>query len=292
MRAWLQRHLILVFVLITYAWTWGVGVPAALAAHGVLTVRTSLGALTLAGFAPTVVALVLLAAAGGRPAIRDIRLRLLHAGAAPAWYAVVLFAPIVTVGVALLVLPVVGGQLPQLKPWYTPLLAILFLVPLTGFFEEIGWRGLMLDRLEQRTSPLRASVLVALAWGPWHIPTYLRLMPEGNRTPQLIVWFLIGVFPLSILFAWIYNRTARRLLPVIVLHASVDASIAYFFARLPTGELRPLIAWTAALWMLAAVVFWKEGARLGLLPLTGQHRGSGEPRGFHAAGEAVTGSQD
>jgi membrane protease YdiL (CAAX protease family) len=270
MRIWLQRHLVLVFVLMTYAWTWGVGVPAALGAHGIVHVRTSLGALTLAGFAPTVVALMLLAGAYGLPAIRDVCFRLLHAGAPPVWYAAVAFAPMVAVGVTLLVLPIVGASVPSLKPWYTPLLAALILVPLTGLFEEIGWRGLMLDRLEQRMSPLRASLLVAAAWGPWHIPMYLRLMPEGNRTPQLIVWFLIAVFPLSILFAWVYNRTARRLLPVIVLHASVDASVAYFFARLPTGELRPFIAWAAVLWLIAVVVLWKEGPCLGRLPPTEQ----------------------
>lgn len=266
MRTLLQRHVILIYVFLTYAWTWGVGVPAALAAHGLWRGHISLGALTLAGFAPTLVALAVLAGDGGRPALRDVGGRLIHAGAGPAWYAAVTFAPIGAVGGALLILPVLGVPVPPLKPWYTPLLTILFLIPLTGLLEEIGWRGLMFDRLEQRMSPLSASAIVALAWGPWHIPTYLRLMPEGSRTPLLIAWFLIGIFPLSMLFAWIYNATGRRLLPVIVLHASVDSSVGYFFARLPTGELRPFVAWTAALWAIAAVVLWKEGPRLGLLP--------------------------
>ncbi|MDQ6736583.1 MAG: CPBP family intramembrane metalloprotease [Gemmatimonadota bacterium] len=263
MRPWLRRHLVILFVIATYAWTWGVGVPAALAAHGLVHLRISLGALTLAGFAPTVVALVLIAAAGGRTAIREVWLRLTRVSIAPAWYAAVVLAPILVVGSTLLVLPLLGAPVPELKAWYTPLLGVLFLIPLTGLFEEIGWRGLMLDELEQRMTPLRASMLVAAAWGPWHIPTYLRLMPEGNRTPLLIAVFLLAVFPLSMLFTWVYNRTERRLLPVIVLHASVDASVAYFFARLPTGELRPFIAWSAALWIIAALVLWKEGPALG-----------------------------
>lgn len=259
----MRHHLVLAFVVLTYAWTWGVGVPAALAVHGVGTAHISAGALTLAGFAPTIVALCLFAVAGGRTALRDVGSRLFRVGRTPWWYAGAFVVPIASVGAALVVLPNVTAYVAGLGSWYTPLLMTLFLIPLTGFFEEVGWRGLMLDRLETRMSPLAASAVVALAWGPWHLPTYARLMPEGDRTAILVGWFLLGTFPLSTLFAWVYNRTGRRLLPVIVLHASVDASVGYFFARLPTGELRPFIAWSCALWVIAALVLWKEGSQLG-----------------------------
>ncbi|MEO6865137.1 MAG: type II CAAX endopeptidase family protein [Gemmatimonadaceae bacterium] len=262
-RAGLEHHLLAAFVVVTYAWTWGVNLPAALATHGIGHAHISGGALTLAGFAPSIVALVLLAFASGRVAVRDIWLRLVHASAPPAWYALAVLGPIVSVAASLLVLPAVGQPVPQLKPWYNVVLGILFLIPLTGLFEEIGWRGLLLDRLEQRMSPLRASALIAAIWGVWHIPMYLRLMPEGNRTPLLIVLFVISMFPLSVLFTWVYNRTERRLLPMIVLHAAIDASVGYFFARLPQGELRPFMCWCALLWVLAGLVIWKQGRQLG-----------------------------
>ncbi|MEO7104313.1 MAG: type II CAAX endopeptidase family protein [Gemmatimonadaceae bacterium] len=262
-RAWLEHHLLAAFVVVTYAWTWGVNLPAALATHGIGRAHISGGALTLAGFAPSIVALVLLAFASGRVAVRDVWHRLVHAGAPLALYVLAVLGPIVSVGASLLVLPAVGQPIPQLKPWYNMLLGILFLIPLTGLFEEIGWRGLLLDRLEQRMSPLRASAVVAALWGLWHIPMYLRLMPEGNRTPLFIVLFVISTFPLSVLFTWVYNRTERRLLPVIVLHAAIDASVRYFFARLPQGELRPFMAWCAFLWVLAGLVVLKQGRHLG-----------------------------
>lgn len=263
MRTTVRNHLVLAFVVATYAWTWGVGVPAALAVHGIGRAHISAGALTLAGFAPTLVALCLFAVAGGRTALRDVGSRLFRVGRTPWWYVGVVAVPIASVAATLLVLPNVAGYVAGLRSWYMPLLMTLFLVPLTGFFEEIGWRGLMLDRLETSMSPLAASAVVALAWGPWHLPMYARLMPEGDRTALLIGWFLLGTFPLSILFTWIYNRTGRRLLPVIVLHASVDASVGYFLADLPAGELRPFTAWTCALWVIATLVLWKEGPRLG-----------------------------
>lgn len=82
--------------------------PAALAVHGIGHVHISLGALTLAGFAPTIVAMVLLAIAGGRHALRDVWLRLVRADAAPVWYGLAVLAPILSVGVSLLVLPAFG----------------------------------------------------------------------------------------------------------------------------------------------------------------------------------------
>lgn len=266
----LATNLVPAFIVGTYAWTWGVTVPAAAAVHGIGHAHPSLGALTLAGFAPTIVALTLLGLARGRGALRNVASRLVHARAPLGWYALSLFGPLAVIGASRLVLLLVGTPLPALDAWYRPFLGVLFLIPLTGFFEEAGWRGLLQDELQRRMSPARASLLVAVAWGPWHVPTYLRLMPEGDRTPLLIAAFLVATVPLSIIFAWLYNRTQRRLLPVIVLHAAIDAGFAYYFARIPTGELRPFLAWCAGLCVLAAVVLGYEGARLGcpVVPIT------------------------
>jgi len=38
-----------------------------------------------------------------------------------------------------------------------------------GFFEEFGWSGFMLPKLQQRFNPLMAALLVGLFWGGvWH----------------------------------------------------------------------------------------------------------------------------
>jgi len=160
------------------------------------------------------------------------------------------------------VLPLLGAAIPHLEAWYRPLVAVAFLIPLTGFFEEVGWRGLMLDRLQARMSPLGATMVVAAVWGLWHLPMYARQMSEGARTPILFAWFVAGTFPLSIIFTWLYNRTGRRLLPVIVLHASIDAGTSYFYGPLPAGELRPFYLWVVLLMLVAAVLLQREGAAL------------------------------
>lgn len=271
MRAALRRHIVVLFVVLTYAWTWSVQGPAALARHGVgSAVRRSAGALTLAGFAPTLVALMLICAIDGRNGLRDVWSRLRRMSVSPSWYLLASAGPLLATGLTVTVLPLFGVAVPRLDAWYTPLVAIAFLIPLTGFFEEVGWRGLMLDRLERRVSPLAATMLVAVAWGLWHLPMYARQMAEGGRTPALFAWFIVGTFPLSIVFTWLYNRTGRRLLPVVVLHASIDAGASFFYGPLPVGELRPFYLWVAILLLAAIVILHREGAALGAPPAPSQ----------------------
>jgi membrane protease YdiL (CAAX protease family) len=97
-----------------------------------------------------------------------------------------------------------------------------FLVVLTvgGAFEEPGWRGFALGRLQERFSPVRATLLLGVVWGLWHIPVYGPL-----------------AFPFITMLAFFYtylnNRTGSVLL-VILLHASFTPA-SDNFALVPRG---------------------------------------------------------
>jgi membrane protease YdiL (CAAX protease family) len=75
-----------------------------------------------------------------------------------------------------------------------------------GGQEEPGWRGFALPRLQQRHSPVVATLILGLAWGVWHIPLY---GPAGFVVPLILAFF----------YTWLYNKTGSVLL-CIVLHAS------------------------------------------------------------------------
>ena len=229
------------FVALTYAWTWSINLlqMPRFGSH-----HFSGGATTLAHFAPAIVAFVVAGSTAGVAGVR-VLFRKLRPRLRDLWLSIAAAAIVVVLaGSAFEIYVLWSGLHPALGPVTNLFGMLLVLIPLTGFFEETGWRGFLLDRLECRVSPLTASLLVGLIWGIWHIPTYLRLQPEGEKTPQLIMWFLIGTVPVSLLFSALYHFAERRLLPVIVLHAATDSAMSYFFGPVQRGDLRGFALWT------------------------------------------------
>lgn len=134
-------------------------------------------------------------------------------------------------------------------------LSILFssLIP---FIEELGWRGYVLDRMQEKYSALVSSVILGVIWSVWHLPlffvqgTYQAGLGVGTQAFWL---FILGVLPLNLPFTWIYNNTNRSTLAVFFFHSMVNF----------TGELIALSehaeTYSIALWFVAAIgiaVIW------------------------------------
>ncbi len=74
---------------------------------------------------------------------------------------------------------ILGGEAPpfimireelNLIPLY---LILVVLSPFQGpIGEEFGWRGYALPKLQNKYSPLTASLVIGVIWGVWHIPTF------------------------------------------------------------------------------------------------------------------------
>ena len=108
-------------------------------------------------------------------------------------------------------------------------LAVIVSFVWTMFFngplgEEAGWRGFALPRLQQKFSPLIASIILGFIWGAWHwILDFMHL----SANPYMF-FTRLGYIALAILFTWLYNRTkGKSLLPVFLLHASMNATNDY-----------------------------------------------------------------
>src|SRR5947209_2951936 len=52
------------------------------------------------------------------------------------------------------------------------LLGAVGLIVLGALGEETGWRGYALPRLQQRFTPLTATVILSLLWYAWHLPLF------------------------------------------------------------------------------------------------------------------------
>ena len=91
----------------------------------------------------------------------------------------------------------------------------------TAALEEPGWRGFLLPRLQQRFSPLLASLLVWFPWALWHAPLDF-LRPFRFTLVNYLLIRVVFLIPITIILTWLYNRSGANLLTVIIFHAAMN----------------------------------------------------------------------
>src|SRR5215217_4470082 len=108
--------------------------------------------------------------------------------------------------------------------WFVYLMLLLIALPVTlfTFGEEYGWRGYLLPRLLP-LGEIRASVLLGVIWGVWHLP----LLLAGLNYPGVNVWLAIIIFTfvtvaLSFTYTWFYVTSGGSVLVAAVYHASTN----------------------------------------------------------------------
>ncbi len=97
---------------------------------------------------------------------------------------------------------------------------------LTGGNEEPGWRGFITPVLMERFHPVSVCAIVGIGWAVWHLPMYLLEGWGGSNQPFL--WLLIYCFPLSVILTWLYYRSHKSIIPVMLLHAGTNVVFRYF----------------------------------------------------------------
>jgi membrane protease YdiL (CAAX protease family) len=128
--------------------------------------------------------------------------------------------------------------------------SILF-ATLFPFIEELGWRGYLLDRLQEKYSVLVSSLILGVLWSVWHLPTFFirdsYQASLGIGTPAFWLFFA-GIVPLTFVFTWVYNNTNRSTLAVILFHAMVNFTGELFTLSERADNLSIL------LWLVAGVI--------------------------------------
>lgn len=246
-----------VFFLATYLWS---GVFGGLAILMDLSMESAAGLVLvlLAALGPMVMGITFSYLTRDKEGRRDYWKRIINFKRISArWYLIIfLFVPILN-GLAALLDMLIGGTGGTwgdvvLNAFTNPaslVLSILF-ATLFPFIEELGWRGYLLDRLQEKYSALASSLVLGVLWSVWHLPTFFirdsYQASLGIGTPAFW-WFFAGIIPLNFAFTWIYNNTYRSTLAVILFHAMVNF----------TGELFTLSeradTLSILLWFVAAI---------------------------------------
>ena len=188
---------------------------------------------------PTVSAFIVTGAVEGRDGVRRLLRRIVLWRVGPRWYLFVLLGIPAILLVSAAVLP---GALASFEASTLPSVLFLYVVAGTFFlfaggpvFEEIGWRGFALPRLQRLHGPLVGTLVLGTLWALWHLPLFL--IPSWDTphdSPLDVVLFVILALAVATVFTWVFNNTKGSVLLAILAHGSFNMGIASAYDLFPT----------------------------------------------------------
>jgi membrane protease YdiL (CAAX protease family) len=201
---------------------------------------------------PAVAALIVAGGFYGWRGIKELLARYLPWRAGWSDYLVAILLPVLLLMVAAMVNLLLGVPHPataQLQSWSDLVPRFVFIFLFVGLGEETGWRGFALPELQKRFSPFAASLVVGVFWAAWHIP----LMGVEFKA-DVIAPFLLSVMAGSVVMAWLFNRTNGGLLPLPLMHATVNTIGAGYVFPMFVGSANTRLWWIySLLWAIVAV---------------------------------------
>jgi membrane protease YdiL (CAAX protease family) len=210
----------------------------------------------IVGVGPFLAALIVLAITEGKSGVIGLLRRMVRWRVGPQWYAVALLLPIaVTLAAAALNVFLLGARRTSsaadpggLWTLLSTFFLLLLIPGIGGSWEEPGFRGYALPRLQVGRSALRASGILGVLWAFWHLP----LVVTGVDT--WIDGFLFTIVWTPV-FTWLFNNAAGSVLIVMLLHNMNNTFSNGFVGQMFSGADSVNQAWLRlALWGLVAIV--------------------------------------
>ena len=141
---------------------------------------------------------------------------------------------------------------------YLMLMVSALIITLFTFGEEYGWRGYLLPRLLP-LGEIRASVLLGVIWGVWHLPLIL----AGLNYSGVNIWLALIIFTfvtvaLSFTYTWFYVASSGSVMVAAVYHASTNQfSDTFWVPPLLTGAnpFAPSLVSVVLIMALVVVVY-------------------------------------
>lgn len=245
--AWVHTHPVTTFYLLAFSMAWTGWLPSLLASGGFSAFKHPLWAvwLLLPALGPALAARLTVGWQGHTPTPLSA---LFEWRVSSWWYLLAVGFPLLTVLMA-------NGLSQYLSPGIAlapvrgnSLAAFILLSLVVNPWEEVGWRGFALRRLQENYSSFRATLLVGILWGCWHLPIFFILEgPISMAAIPILPWF-VGLLGWSFVMTWLFNSSGCSLLICTLCHVAGNG----FGALLGTGSF-----WTLALMKVGlALVLW------------------------------------
>lgn len=225
------------FLVITFGVSYALGIPFSVAVSSIVDSSSLAGlylprVVTVIG--PAVAALLVALAGGGVISVAQLFGSLRLQVGDVRWVASGAAVGLMSAGMAFVLAGLPLGKLLESVATHAPLLFghVLIQVTVIGVGEELGWRGWLLPSLSASRSFLGGTALTGLAWALWHLPLY-------SSGLSIALSFTVLVASLSVVFSWLWHRTAGGTGVVALAHGFVNAP--FFFVEqlirpMPDGD--------------------------------------------------------
>jgi uncharacterized protein len=232
-----RRYPLIVFFVLAYVFSWW---PWPLYAFG-------LSPSPIIAFGPFLAAILVLALTTGKGGVVTLLRRMVRWRVRPVWYAVALLLPVaISGGAALLNVVVLGASAPspaELGAWsgLVPTFFLLLLVPgIGGAWEEPGWRGYALPKLQGGHSALLASLILGVVWAFWHLPLMVIGQIHLSDPVFIVAW--------TVVLTWVFNNTNGSVLIAMLMHNIHNVISGGYFSAMFSGA-----DWVRQGWLLVAL---------------------------------------
>jgi membrane protease YdiL (CAAX protease family) len=253
------------FFIMTYAIAWLIWLPAILW-HGE---APNLLLVVLGACVPSAMGILFTYLTQGKAGRKDFWIRVIDLRRIGwRWIAVIFLLFPVLHAISSLAYTLLGGTPPSLanmaKTLANPgllLQIILANLVISGFSEELGWRGYALDRLQGRWSALAASLILGLVHGLWHLPLFfIPGITQGEMGLFSLgaLVFLAGGPAGAVIFTWVYNHTQQSILSAVLIHFMINLCLDLLVGlqgALPAGYLA-VYTMVLVLFDLVIVAVW------------------------------------
>ena len=220
-----ERRPVLSFFVLTFAYSWGLfGLLYLLVGGGQL--GGSRWAQIPFAWGPPLAAAVVVRTTGGD--VRAWLTRLADPRTNPAWYFVAVLLGFLLADTGSVLAAVAGVPLELAQPPVEVVTSFAVSLLFAGALEEVGWRGFVQTRLQERHDALVGAVVVGLGFGLWHTPwVFLGGASYGDGgVGALAVLTFFGVL-MSVIRAWLFNASGGALPVVMLTHATVNTGSVF-----------------------------------------------------------------
>jgi uncharacterized protein len=221
----MKKHPVLWFYILAFIISWFGWVPLVLGSHGIAPFDNPYLQILLIfpAVGPALAAIIVSATVHGNAGVRELFKAFTQWRVGFIWYVIAVAGPAILFFGAQLITRISGlPAIPSEQQGISFFLTVLVSSIVANPWEEMGWRGFSLPRLQKKYSALLASLIVGILWGLWHLPLFFWVGGSMTNYP-FIPWF-IGLIANAFLFTWLYNSTKGSLLVVALFHIALNTA--------------------------------------------------------------------